>query len=124
MKIDIHKSLPFELSRIAELSQRTNKCTNGKRYTMDQLNKKVCDGYELYSVFISDKFSNLGLVGAIGIEGRTVDLFSLSCRALGRKAEEAMIGFIADRNIQSMTFIDTQKNIHLKSMLFGWNLEE
>ena len=32
-KVDIHKILPTEYSRVAELTQRTNKCTNGKRYT-------------------------------------------------------------------------------------------
>ena len=124
MKLDVHASLPLELSRIAELTQRTNKCTNGKRYTADQLNKKITDGYELYSVFLSDKFSDLGLVGAIGIENGTVDLFSLSCRALGRKAEELMLEFVTDRNIRSMTFIATQKNIHLKNMLSDWELKE
>lgn len=124
MKLDIHKSLPAELSRIAELTQRTNKCTNGKRYTVDQLNKKICEGYELYSVFISDKFSDLGLVGAIGIEDCAVDLFSLSCRALGRRAEDTMIEFILNRNIRTMMFVATQKNTHLKNMLSDWEIKE
>ncbi len=34
-KIDIHKSLPIEMTRISELTQRTNKFTNGIRYTVN-----------------------------------------------------------------------------------------
>ena len=124
MHLDIHKTQPAELSRIAELTQRTNKCTNGKRYTVNQLDKMLCDGYELYSVFLSDKYSDLGLVGAIGIENGILDLFSLSCRALGRKVEDAMLEFVTKRNIRSMIFADTQKNDHLKNMLSDWMLIE
>ena len=124
MHLDIHNTLPVELSRIAELTQRTNKCTNGKRYTINQLDKMLCDGYELYSVFLSDKYSDLGLVGAIGIENGTVDLFSLSCRALGRKIEDSMLEFVMQQGIRSMVFADTHKNVHLKNMLSDWMLLE
>ncbi len=116
MKVDIHKALPIELSRIAELTQRTNKCTNGRRYTVEQINEKLNSEYELYSVVLSDKFSDLGLVGAIGIDGNTLDLFSLSCRALGRNVEETMIDFIRKNNINKIYTALTSHNneLHLK----------
>lgn len=37
MMIDIHKTNADELSRISELTQRTNRCTNGTRYALEQL---------------------------------------------------------------------------------------
>lgn len=116
MKVDIHEALPVELSRIAELTQRTNKCTNGRRYTAQQIKAMIENGYELYSVFLSDKFSDLGLIGAIGIDGNTLDLFSLSCRALGRNAEEIMIGFIREKNIEKSYYNLTAQNneLHFK----------
>ena len=117
MKVDIHKALPIELSRIAELTQRTNKCTNGTRYTVDQIKEMLEEGYELYSVSLSDKFSDLGIVGAIGIDGNTLDLFSLSCRALGRNIEEVMIDFIREKNIENFYYNLTVQNNELHSKL-------
>lgn len=100
-----------ELNRIAELTQRTNKCTNGKRYNVNELNTKLKEReYLLYSVKVKDKFSDLGLVGAIGIENSTLDLFTLSCRALGRKVEEKMYKCIRKAQIDKVTFYNTLKN--------------
>ncbi len=117
MKIDIHKALPIELSRIAELTQRTNKCTNGIRYTVEQLKSKLENGYVLYAVSLSDKFSDLGLVGAIGIDKSTLDLFSLSCRALGRNVEEIMIDFIRENDIRKIHYDWTTQNNDLHTKL-------
>ena len=117
MKVDIHEALPVELSRIAELTQRTNKCTNGRRYTVQQIKDKLSNGYELYSVSLSDKFSDLGIVGAIGIDGNTLDLFSLSCRAMGRNVEEVMISFIRDKNIKKSYYNLTAQNHELNFKL-------
>lgn len=119
MRVDIHKALSIELSRIAELTQRTNKCTNGMRYTVNMLNKKIENGYELYSVSLSDKFSDLGLVGVIGIYNDTLDLFSLSCRALGRNVEELMIDFINQKHIKRINYEITPKNHELYQKLNG-----
>lgn len=117
MKVDVHEALPIELARIAELTQRTNKCTNGRRYTVQQLKEMLEKGYLLYSVDLSDKFSDLGLVGAIGIEGSTLDLFSLSCRALGRNVEEIMIDFIREKNVKKIYYDLTSQNYELNFKL-------
>jgi predicted enzyme involved in methoxymalonyl-ACP biosynthesis len=66
--------------------------------------------YTLYSVTVSDRFSNLGLVGAIGIEGDMLDLFALSCRALGRNIEELMIAHIKNHLIKTVYQVSTGKN--------------
>lgn len=111
MIIDIHKTTECELARISELTQRTNKCTNGTRYTLDQVKAKTSMvDYELYTVCLSDKFSNFGVVGVVGIKDGTIDLFSLSCRSLGRRVEEKMIKFALERNADKFRFCDTTKN--------------
>ena len=119
IKMDIHEALPIEYSRISELTQRTNKCTNGKRYTVAQIKEKVTAGdITLYSLSVSDRFSDLGLVGVIEIEKNTLSLFSLSCRALGREIEEKMTKYIADRHkISDIEFSSTGQNEGLKTML-------
>lgn len=117
-KVDIHKALPNECARIAELTQRTNQCTNGIRYTTVEILAHFENPlYQLYSVYVSDKFSDLGLVGVIGIDDTTLDLFSLSCRALGRNVEEKMIKMIIDKKVTDYTFISTGKNEALRNLL-------
>lgn len=117
--MDIHEAAPTDYSRISELTQRTNKCTNGKRYTSSDLKKRIaCDKVKLYSVYVSDRFSDLGLVGTIEIENDTISLFSLSCRAFGRGIEKKMIKYISEcYRISKIEFVSTNKNDSLKTLL-------
>ncbi len=119
MKVDIHEVLPAEYARVAELTQRTNKCTNGIRCTVSDIKKWAADkDIHLYTVTLADKFSNMGLVGALGMQDRKLILFSLSCRALGRDVEYKMLRYIQERYlVTDFDFIDTGKNRNLK-MLF------
>ena len=114
MKVDIHKTLSSELSRVSELSQRTNKCTNGVRYTVEELREFMENSeYQMRSVYLSDCFSDLGLVGVIGMKNGKIDLFSLSCRALGRNIEKDMIEYAVKAEAKSVTVIKTGKNEEL-----------
>lgn len=119
IKMDIHEALPIEYSRISELSQRTNKCTNGKRYTVAEIKDRIVhENVKLYSLSVSDRFSDLGLVGAFEIEDNTLTLFNLSCRALGREIENKLWKFIADKHqINKIAFKSTGKNEDIKTLL-------
>lgn len=119
IKMDIHEALPTEYSRISELTQRTNKCTNGKRYSVANLKERVLlDNVKLYAFFVSDRFSDLGLVGAIEVEGTTLTLFSVSCRALGREIENKMLDYIHKRHqIKKIEYYSTSKNENVKTFL-------
>ena len=115
IKVDIHEAAPIEFGRISELTQRTNKCTNGRRYTVAEIQEYIASAtVKLYSVSVSD----LGLVGVIEVEGDALTLFSLSCRALGREVEGKMIGFILDKHqIKNIEYKSTGKNAVLKTLL-------
>ena len=119
MQIDIHKAVSLEFARISELTQRTNRCTNGKRYSVADIRRRVEWSYvHLYAVHLKDRYSNLGLIGAIEITEDRLSLFSLSCRALGRGVEERMIGFVKQKHeIGEVDFVDTSKNGALKELL-------
>jgi len=121
-KTDIHITLPIEINRISELTQRANKYTNGARYTIAQLKNKLNNNYTLYTVEVKDKFANLGIVGAIGFSGKTLDLFVLSCRALGRGVEDEMFKFCIKKQILYFSFISTNKNIELYKNLQKLNI--
>ncbi len=115
-RVDIHPAAPSELARIAELSCRTSKCTNGVRYTVDRLQRKAEDGaYRLYAVCVADRFSDLGLVGVVGIDGETADLFALSCRALGREIEAEMLALLQKQGAAAYRFLSTEKNEEIRS---------
>lgn len=111
-EIDIHESKEDEYNRISELSLRVNKCTNGKRYSLGELENQYLNGNNnLYSIYVKDVFGDLGLVGAIGIEGDYLDLFCLSCRALGRNVEDIMLKRVMNNhNIKKGFYYDTGKN--------------
>jgi FkbH-like protein len=116
--IDIHEALPVEYSRISELTQRTNKCTNGKRYTVAEIKERVThENVKLYSVSVCDRFSDLGLVGVLEVERNSLTLFSLSCRALGRWIENKLLAFIASKyHIRNIEFNPTGKNGDVKAL--------
>ena len=117
MKMYIHKTLVHELARVSELTQRTNKCTNGVRYTLEQLKAKIHSAdYELYTVCLSDRFSDLGVVGAMGIHGQEIDMFSLSCRALGRNVENQMLSWLSSNPSACIRYVKTGKNEALKNL--------
>ena len=111
-KIEIHVAQKSEYARISELSQRTNKYTNGTRYSVDELLElERSKDFKLYAVYVSDKFSNLGLVGAIAVKSNTLKLFTLSCRVLSRSIEDNMLQFLKENhNVDRYVFKSTNKN--------------
>lgn len=123
MKIDIRCADCSDYYRIAELSLRTNRRTNGSRYTVEKLMERTKDPlYRLYVINVSDKFCDLGIVGCIGVYGdcndAELDLICLSCRALGRNIETIMLNEI-DRNhkIRRVKIQHTLKNDEFLNLL-------
>lgn len=117
-RVSVQKAGPSDLARISDLSRRANRCTNGTRYTAEQLQERLAEGYELQAVFVSDIFRDLGLVGCLGID-RTraeLDLFCLSCRALGRKLEQQLLAALPPEIVR-LRWTDTGKNAWLKTLL-------
>lgn len=119
--VDIHRCTPYEFARVAELSQRTNRCTNGTRYTISNLkNYYSFHNTILYVVQASDRFADLGIIGAIGLHENTIDLICISCRALGRNIENNILDFVSQHHhINSIQFYDTGKNEDFLALLKG-----
>ena len=118
--VDIHRIVENELARVSELTQRTNKCTNGVRYTVDDLKIRLkSNNSELYTVCLSDRFANLGVVGALEITNGKISLFSLSCRAFGRKIEEKMLQFAINEGASTAVFKMTKQNVCLQELFIN-----
>ena len=123
LKMKVTFETPDNLFRISELSQRVNKASNGRRYHIGQLEALLAGGeYHLYAVRLEDKFGDLGTVGTLGVKkqpkGYLLDLFCLSCRALGRNLEEKMINFVKEKyGAEQVFFETTYKNDSLRAIL-------
>ncbi len=93
----IHPVSPGEIPRVAQLTQKTNQFNlTTHRYTEEDISSLVADqNAAVYSLAARDRFGILGLVGVLIIRIKNnvgaVDTFLMSCRALGRRLENAMI---------------------------------
>jgi FkbH-like protein len=119
----VHRARPSEIPRVAQLTQKTNQFNlTTRRYSERDI--QAFAGREDNAVFtlsVKDKLGELGLVGILilvreGPIGR-IDSFLLSCRALGRGLESALLGHCLE-TVQSewnldwwhAEYIPTRKN--------------
>ncbi len=102
LNVDIVSADKSNIARLAQLTQRTNQFnTSLQRFTEPELAAWVTERERcLFAVSAKDRFGDYGVVGVIGLEQRadqiSVELFSLSCRALGRGVEHQMAAHIGD----------------------------
>jgi FkbH-like protein len=93
----IHRVRPGEIARVAQLTQKTNQFNlTTRRYSEQEIRSlSDDDNAAMFSLTARDRFGSLGLIGVLilRIDGNEakVDTFLLSCRALGRRLEQAMI---------------------------------
>ena len=96
LEIDIFKAGPSDITRLAQLTQRTNQFNiNLKRLAEAGLTECAeQQGNHVFGVRVKDRFGDYGIVGLIGASSNgamvSAELFMLSCRALGRGVEHAM----------------------------------
>lgn len=92
---------PVSVPRVAQLTQKTNQFNlTTRRYTEADITAFAADPrVRVYGLRLRDRVDDLGLVGAaiLRVEGdeAMIDTFLLSCRALGRGAETALLAHVA-----------------------------
>ena len=97
LDVSIRPPLESELSRISQLSYRTNQFnTTTIRRSEDELEQLLSNGkYECLAVQVKDRFGDYGLAGVLIYETQKdqlrVDSFMLSCRVFGRGVEHKML---------------------------------
>lgn len=116
-KISIQVCSETEIGRISELSFRTNKFTNGKRLSKQDIERYHKNG-DVFVVYVEDVFGPLGLVASFILVENELLLFCLSCRAANRGVEKRVMEYIANNYmIHSYQFEPTGKNGQIKQML-------
>lgn len=103
LRVDIEPVEPERLSRVAQLTQRTNQfnCSSVRRTEAEIRSLLDSRSLECFTAEVSDRFGDYGLVGALlvrrGADSLLADTFLLSCRALGRGVEHRMLSFLAEQ---------------------------
>lgn len=127
MKVEIKEADSFAVSRIAQLTQKTNQFNlTTKRYSEKDIKEMIQDNnYKIYYIRLMDKFGDNGITGCCILKKIDdcilfIDTFLLSCRIMGRNIENAFISFIYNKakegNIKKLIgeYIPTKKNKPVK----------
>lgn len=119
---DIKVPEEIHIQRVVQLTQKTNQFNlTTKRYTADDIQKLIqSTNADVWCLHLKDNISDMGVVGVMIIKYKdqkaVIDSFLLSCRVLGRGAEDAFISFLAGalkgKGIKTLCgkYIKTAKN--------------
>lgn len=97
MSVELKFADNFTMPRIAQLTQKTNQFNlTTRRYSEADIKKySEAKDADVFSLSITDKFGNSGLVGVCILKYQdrkaVFDTFLLSCRVLGRGVEEVFL---------------------------------
>lgn len=136
MRVIVSKFDEFSVSRIAQLSQRSNQFNlRTIRYTKDDINKIMNNPQKAGIYFkLSDKYGDYGLVSVVVLDINQADLFIdtllMSCRVLKRGLEEYVINTIIDfakqngKNTVIGEYLETKKNSMVKDLYGKMGFEQ
>jgi FkbH-like protein len=116
------------LARAAQLCQRTNQFNlTTRRHTAADIEAMLADpDWELHTVAVRDRYGDSGIVGLVALHSTApdeaeLDTFLLSCRVLGRRVEDALLAWSAERararaaRLLVGRYIPTKKNAQAAS---------
>ena len=128
-KIEVGCVTPTTITRVSQLTQKTNQFNlTTRRYTEQEIEKLCNDpNWLIRWVRVRDKFGDNGITGIIMIKKIImntweIDNFLLSCRIIGRTIETAILSVIIDEIKQmgatkiSGLYIPTKKNVPAKDI--------
>lgn len=103
MRIDIFVGNEFNISRIAQMTQKTNQFNlTTHRYTESEVKQLLSDGWRIYCINVSDRFGDNGITGAIFLKPIDdyqveIETLLLSCRILGKGIEQAFLYYLLNK---------------------------
>ena len=102
LDVRIDKMSALQLSRVSQLSHRTNQFNVSKQARSESELETICkrSDIECLTVQVTDRFGDYGLVGVLLFQHDAgqiaVDTFLLSCRVLGRGVEHRMLARLGE----------------------------
>ena len=87
-----------QISRITQLINKTNQFNlTTRRYTDNEV-EEIMDIDKVYDFKVVDRYGDMGIVGVVVVRQSDIDVFLMSCRALGREVESTMLKVVCDTN--------------------------
>ncbi|HEY6344257.1 MAG TPA: HAD-IIIC family phosphatase [Bryobacteraceae bacterium] len=112
-----------QLGRIEELFQRTTQFnTTGRKFSVAELRAMLSNhSADLFSLRVSDRFGDYGLVGAAVCKEGEILGFVLSCRVLGLGVEHEFLKYIIHAvrtrsNAVTARIVETSRNIRVRNI--------
>jgi len=118
------------VTRLAQLTQKTNQFNlTTRRYNEKDIAAKINDANtSVFHFSLADNFGDSGIVGMAIVEhdsgnGALLDTFLMSCRVIGRMAEQAFLNtilrYLKSRGVEELSadYILTRKNILVETFL-------
>lgn len=104
LTLSVHENRAELAPRIAQMTQKTNQFNlTTRRYTEADIVRILADGmHRVLAIGVADRFGDYGISGLCIVRDdrdratSTIDTFLLSCRVLGRRVEQAFIGWLAE----------------------------
>lgn len=118
--LTIYKDSVEQITRIAQLTQKTNQFNlTTKRYTEEDIKLFMNnDNFSVFSADVKDKYGNYGIVLVAILEYSNkkvnIDTFLMSCRVIGKKIENVFLyNILKEFNSESFEgkYIRTAKNV-------------
>jgi FkbH-like protein len=105
LKVEMRLAEEADIPRVAQLTQKTNQFNLSlKRRTEQEIRELKAQGSLIWVVSARDRFGDYGLVGTcianIQNQGLALDTLLMSCRALGRGVEDALLYGLAQKVIE------------------------
>ncbi|MBA4319817.1 MAG: hypothetical protein C0412_15570, partial [Flavobacterium sp.] len=103
MKAFIGENNTSQISRVAQLTQKTNQFNlTTRRYTNEEIKLLMSsEQHKVYTLRLVDKFGDNGIVLVAIVKTSnsqwTIDTLLMSCRVIGRQAETVLLNFILDK---------------------------
>lgn len=132
MKMTIGLDDSSLVARLAQLTQKTNQFNlTTRRYSEEDISGMIStDRFSLYHFSLEDNFGSSGVVGLAIVETSSdgearLDTFLMSCRVIGRLAEQAFLNAILrhQKSTGSLEviadYIPTRKNVLVENFLPG-----
>jgi FkbH-like protein len=137
MQVKIVVNNQIYISRVAQLTQRTNQFNlTSRRYTVADVTILMNNPqHKIYTLELNDKFGSQGIVGVIITYQKDastckIDTFLLSCRVIGRTVEDTFLSFVLNRIKETSTklveaqYIPTAKNSLVKDFYGNFGFEK
>lgn len=122
IEIQIESVSNFTISRVVQLTQKTNQFNlTTNRYNESDIKEHIDQDNYVYCLNVKDRFGDSGICGAVILKKMPnftiyIDTFLLSCRVLGKEIEFAflkqILTILSDKGVKTVksTFIATTKN--------------